>query len=109
MTKDDGVIDWSWPAARLHDLIRGLHPWPHAFTFQLGHRLIVMRSTALDTSAADSPGTILEAKGDRLVVATGAGALQVVEIQAEGKRPMSVRDFLAGHPQTPGDRLTSTP
>jgi methionyl-tRNA formyltransferase len=127
LTKDDGAIDWSWPAPRIHNLIRGLHPWPHAFSFVQGKRVIVRRSelpgpkgpglhpsdvgrVLLDPSSHPSapPGTILEADGDRLIVATGDGALRITEIQAEGKRPMSARDFLAGHRLTAGDRFTAT-
>jgi methionyl-tRNA formyltransferase len=124
LTRDDGVIDWSWPAVRVHNLIRGLHPWPHAFSFLRGERFI-LRQSAVDTpdpkgprlresdvgrillDPPDMPGTILEADGDRLIVATGDNHLRVVEIQAEGKRPMSAREFLAGHRLTAGDRFTA--
>jgi methionyl-tRNA formyltransferase len=115
LTKRDGVIDWSWPAIRVHNLIRGLHPWPHAFTFLQGRRFILRRSTVEPAgppalvNPPDLPGTILEANGDRLVVATGEGHLLLVEIQAEGKRPMGVREFLAGHRFTAGDRFTASP
>jgi methionyl-tRNA formyltransferase len=54
------------------------------------------------------PGTIFEADGDRLIVATGDQALRLIEIQAEGKRPMSAREFLAGHRLAPGDRFAGT-
>jgi methionyl-tRNA formyltransferase len=113
LTKDDGVIDWSWSAARIHNLIRGLHPWPHAFSFVQGKRVILRRS-AVETSDADRvvldpPGKILEADPDRLTVATGSGVLRIVEIQPEGKRPMGVREFLAGHHLTPGERFTPAP
>ena len=119
LTKDDGVIDWSWPAVRVHNLIRGLHPWPHAFSFLQGKRFILRRST-VDAAGPEGssagpkgpallPGTILEADGDRLIVATGDGPLRVVEIQAEGKRPMGAREFLAGHRLTAGDRFTAAP
>ena len=113
LTKEDGVIDWSWPAARVHNLIRGLHPWPHAFSFLHGKRFILRRS-AIETPGPEEPasyppGTIVEAEGDRLIVATGDGRLRLVEIQAEGKRPMNARDFLAGHRLTAGDRFTSAP
>jgi len=109
LTKDEGAIDWSKSATQLHNLIRGLHPWPHAFTFLHDKRLIVRRSS-LDAGRvlSDPPGTILEAHGDRLIVAAGDGPLRIVDIQAEGKRPMTVREFLAGHPIAPGDRLQST-
>jgi len=121
LTKDDGIIDWSWPASRIHNLIRGLHPWPHAFSFVHGKRVIVRRSAASALNTTDlpnlpdlphpsyPPGTVLEAGGDRLVVATGDGSLRVVEIQAEGKRPMTARDFLAGHRLASGDRFTAAP
>ncbi len=115
LTKDAGAIDWSWPAGRVHNLIRGLHPWPHAFSFHQGKRFILRRS-AVETSGGrglldppDLPGTIVEADGDRLVIATGDGHLRVIEIQAEGKRPMGAREFLAGHRLTVSDRFTAAP
>jgi len=114
LTKEDGVVDWSWPADRVHNLIRGLHPWPHAFTFHRGRRLILRRS--LVTSAGqdapavhEPPGTVVEAAGEHLAVATGAGHLRLTEIQVEGKRPMSARDFLAGHRLAAGERLSPDP
>ena len=113
VTKDDGVIDWNWPAARVHNLIRGLHPWPHAFSFVQGKRIILRRSAIATHEVAQAllgqPGTTIEADGDRLIIATGDGLLRIVEIQAEGKRPMNVRDFLAGHRLTPGDRFAPAP
>jgi methionyl-tRNA formyltransferase len=112
LTKEDGVIDWSYSAARLHNLIRGLHPWPHAFSFIHGKRVILRRSAVEasdpDRAVLDPPGMVLEADGDRLTVATGSGVLCIVEIQAEGKRPMGTREFLAGHRLAAGDRFTST-
>ena len=110
LTKDDGIIVWSWPAGRVHDLVRGLHPWPHAFTFHAGRRLILRRSTVVpadgDAPGSDAPpGTILEAAGGRLIVATGGGRLGLTEIQVEGKRAMGAREFLAGHRVTAGERF----
>ena len=109
LTKDEGLIDWAWSAQRIHNLIRGLHPWPHAFTFLGGDRFILRRSTTSSESPAAPPGTILEAAGDRLSVVAGAGVVNVVEIQAEGKRPMAVREFLAGHRIAQGDGFKSRP
>src|SRR4051812_20958653 len=71
LTKQDGVVDWSLPARRIHNLIRGLHPWPHAFTSHNGRRLILIRSRVVhdsDERAAVQPGTIVDASGDQLVV-----------------------------------------
>src|SRR5262249_42240086 len=109
LTKDDSRVDWSRPARDIHNQIRGLHPWPHAVTFAGGARLILRRSRATGRTSVDPPGTILEAAGDRLTIATGDGTLDLLEIQAEGKRPMRTRDFLAGHPLAPGTRLQPSP
>jgi methionyl-tRNA formyltransferase len=107
--KDDGVIDWAKPAGDIHNLVRGLHPWPHAFTFHRGHRLIVHRSDVLTSPVGEAPGTIVLATGDELLVATGAGQLRITEIQSEGSRPMPVRAFLAGHSMGVGDLFTAAP
>jgi methionyl-tRNA formyltransferase len=125
LTKDDGVVDWAWPAVRIHNLIRGLHPWPHAFSFLRGKRFILRRSAVpvpgpaepgtptavagLRLATRQEPGTIVEADGDSLTVATGDGDLGLLEIQAEGKRPMNAREFLAGHRLVVGERFTSAP
>ena len=110
LTKADGVIDWTRPARSVHNLVRGLHPWPHAFTFHGRDRFILIRTTVDPTTAAAAPpGTVVEARGDRLVIATGDGAIQVVEIQPEGKRALRARDFLAGHRLAPGDRFAAAP
>jgi methionyl-tRNA formyltransferase len=109
ITKDDSLIAWSRPARDLHNQIRGLHPWPHAQTYLDGKRLILLRSSVTDESSDAAPGTIVVARGDDLTVATGAGVLRITMLQLEGRKPMTVREFLAGHPLTPGRRLTSGP
>jgi methionyl-tRNA formyltransferase len=106
LVKEDGLIDWSWPAERIHNQIRGLHPWPHAFTFLGGDRFILLRSTWSPAHSATPPGTIVEATGDRLEIATGSGIVRVAGVQPEGKRPMTAREFLAGHPLARGDRFS---
>jgi methionyl-tRNA formyltransferase len=58
---------------------------------------------------AAPPGTVVIAQGDRLRVATGAGLIDLLEVQAEGKRPMTARDFLAGRALQAGSQLTSAP
>jgi methionyl-tRNA formyltransferase len=97
LTKDDGIIDWDQPARRIHNLIRGLHPWPHAFGVLDGKRHILLRSSVLEGTAGAPGGTVVECAGDRLVVATGSGLLRILQIQPEGKRPLSAREFLNGH------------
>jgi methionyl-tRNA formyltransferase len=108
LRKDEGLIDWQSTAERLHNMIRGLHPWPHAFTFLGTRRFIVRRSRWSAEPSSEGAGTVVEAAGDRLAVATGSGILEIAEIQSEGKRPMSAREFLAGHPLSRGERFGSS-
>jgi methionyl-tRNA formyltransferase len=106
LVKGDSRIDWHWPALRIHNLIRGLHPWPHAVAFANGTRLILHRSRpSPDRLMQKAPGTIVDVSAEHVRVATGDGALDLVEIQAEGGRPLRAREFLAGHPLTPGTLL----
>jgi len=109
LTREDGVVDWSCPASAIHNRIRGLHPWPHAFSFVDGRRLILLRSVIEPGRSADPPGTVVEAGGDRLIVATGNGLLRLISVQPEGKRALSARDFLAGHPLPDRARFSADP
>ena len=105
LTKDERWIDWKWPADRVHNMIRGLRPWPHAATLMGSQRLILHRSEVVHRSEPDVPGKILAAHGDKLLVSCGINNVSITELQAEGKRPMSAREFLAGHPLSPGSIL----
>ena len=109
LTREDGLVEWARPAARIHDLVRGLYPWPHACTFLAGRRFVLLKSVALDTGADAAPGTIVRAEGDVLDVAAAPGIVRILSIQPEGKRAMAVREFLAGHHLRPGDRFTTHP
>lgn len=106
LTKADGAIDWTASAHRIHNLIRGLHPWPHAYTFLDGRRFIVLRADWDDATASGAePGTVSQADGDQLRVAAGAGTVRLQQIQPEGRRPLGPREFLAGHPVRVGARF----
>lgn len=110
ITREDGAIDWTRSAKAVHDQIRGLYPWPHAFSFVDGRRIIFWASSVVATSAnAAAPGTIVEASHERLYIATGSGTLSVAMLQVEGRRPLPTREFLAGHSLTPGARFGSPP
>jgi methionyl-tRNA formyltransferase len=108
LTKEDGLVDWTRSARDVHNLIRGLHPWPHAFTYSDGARIILLASQVVD-GGPGAPGTVLEAQGDRLRIATGVGQIDILELQAEGKRPMRPREFLAGRPLRAGSVLKPAP
>ena len=106
VTKGEGRIDWSQPAAVVHNKIRGLQPWPLASASLAGARHVLRRSAVDDPAGHAAPGVLIDAHGDRLVVACGdRTALRILEIQPEGRRPMAARDFLAGRRLVPGDRF----
>jgi methionyl-tRNA formyltransferase len=109
LTKEEGLIDWAQPARAIHDKVRGLHPWPHAYTFVQGTRIIVLRTRVESpVNERHGPGAVVEVSRDAIHAIAGDGrALAIEQIQPEGKRPMRVRDFLAGHPIASGARLGS--
>ena len=121
LTKDEGLIDWTQPASSIHNRVRGLYPWPHAYTFLDGARLILLRThhvrqadlngpSLMDAALADAPpGTIIQVTREAIHVAVGdREQLAIVELQPEGRRPMTVRDFLAGRPVGPGATLAQS-
>ncbi|HZM95161.1 MAG TPA: methionyl-tRNA formyltransferase [Vicinamibacterales bacterium] len=106
ITKDEGLVDWTLPAVAIHNRVRGLYPWPHAFTYLEGERLILMRTHVVTGTSAAEPGTVVDVAGGLLQVATGnSGRLAIDEIQPEGRRAMKIRDYVAGHPIQPGARF----
>jgi methionyl-tRNA formyltransferase len=122
ITKEEGAIDWTQPAEIVHNRVRGLQPWPLAWT-RLGADRIVLRRTRplgarsanrhdggqtpeLPVSSPDTGGTVVRAAGDELVVACGEGThLQILELQPEGRRTMTAREFLAGRAVAIGARF----
>lgn len=105
LTKEEGRIDWALPAPQLRNRVRGLYPWPHAYTFLDGSRLIVLHAD-LGPAVSAEPGTVVAADAAGLLVAAGAGtSLRLDRLQPEGKRAMDARAFLAGRPVMPGTRL----
>jgi len=106
VTKEEGPIDWNWPATVIHDRVRGLQPWPLASTTVSGRRIVLRRTAIASGHAPSEPGRIVRALGDELVVACGSGsALQIRELQPEGKRTMTAREFLVGRGVVEGDLL----
>lgn len=109
LTKAEGLVDWRRPARDVHNLVRGLWPWPHAYAFLDGTRFILHRSRLSPLAATAPPGTILAASaGDGLHVACGDGAVEILDLQLEGKRVMAARDAMANSLLKPGARF-STP
>ncbi|CAN5760361.1 methionyl-tRNA formyltransferase [soil metagenome] len=105
--RHEGAVDWTLPARRIHDLVRGLQPWPLVSVHIDGLRCLLHRSAVADERTDLVAGTITVAANGVLSVAAGdGGMLRILEIQPEGKRVMAVRDFLAGHTISAGTRLT---
>ena len=101
--------DWSLPAARIHNLVRGLWPWPHAYTYLGQTRYILHRSRLSSRPALDeAPGTIVHATAsDGLHVVCGdRTTLELVDIQLEGKRVMGAREAMAAKVLVPGARFS---
>jgi methionyl-tRNA formyltransferase len=104
--KSEGIVDWARPAAELHNLVRGLQPWPLVSMHAGGARFLLHRTEVLDETTAARPGTIVSASGDRLTVAAGDGRqLRILQLQPEGRRVMTAREFLAGRALQPGTVL----
>ena len=108
--KTDGIIDWSRPARDIHNQIRGLHPWPHAYSDLQGERTILLRSEVEGERHEPhiDPGTVLDARPDRFAVQAGVGIVRLLTLQREGRRPVTAREFLAGRRIVPGARFVSS-
>lgn len=110
--KEAGLIDWSQSAAKIGWHVRAMQPWPMPFSFLHrpgGESLRVLvpqvRAAAEGRSVDVEPGTVLRSSSDQLLVATGDGVLEVVQIQPSGKRAMAAADFLRGRPLADSTRF----
>lgn len=104
--REDCRVAWDRTAPAVHNQVRGLSPYPGAWTMH-GDTLIKIYRTSLEGNAASegAPGQIIRADG-RLVVACGDGAVEVLEVQQQGRQRMAASDFLNGYDLEPGDRLS---
>jgi methionyl-tRNA formyltransferase len=106
LLKTESPIDWSLPARAIHNRVRGLQPWPMASATLDGLRVLIHRTAVDDVGAGAAAGVVVEARGDVLAVAAGDGkALRILQLQPEGRRTMSVREFLSGRRISPGSTL----
>jgi methionyl-tRNA formyltransferase len=106
LVKAEGSVDWTLPARRIHNLVRGLQPWPLVSARVAGVRVIVHRTVLTGETSAAPPATLTLAEGDRLEVAAGDQlVIRIVEIQPEGRRRMSAREFLAARQLDAGTRI----
>lgn len=105
LKRADGEIDWSESAQRIERMARAYDAWPGAYTRWAGKSLKVLEAV-LGGAAAGRPGDVSVADGG-IAVATGAGALSIVRLQLEGRRPASAAEFVRGYPALDGASLPS--
>ncbi|MGA2643083.1 MAG: methionyl-tRNA formyltransferase [Candidatus Sulfotelmatobacter sp.] len=105
LKKEDGLIDFSGPAIEILNRLRGFQPWPGAYSKFRGKNLQLWRASALDRAL---PSAELKVDGDHLLVGCGHGtAIEIVDLQLEGKKRSSAADFIRGYRPLPGERLGS--
>lgn len=104
ISKQMGKIDWNRPAKEIEQLVRGLNPWPSAYTSMNGKNLKIWSAEVLEKSEADEAqtGQILRADKNGLLVQTKEGCLNIKELQLEGKKRMDTASFLRGYPVDTG-------
>ena len=105
LKKDDGRIDWNKDAGALDAFVRGMNPWPGAFTFLAGKRLRIFRARVVERKTSQEPGTVLEGFPGDLDVATGRQVLRLLEVQIESGKRLDVADFMRGFPVPAGTVL----
>lgn len=104
MKKEDGRIDWTGSATVIHNLVRGLSPWPGAFTLWDG-QMLKLGLTLAEEGLTAAPGTVLSADATGVCIACGQGVLRVRELQLAGKKKLPASEFLRGTSLSAGARL----
>jgi methionyl-tRNA formyltransferase len=109
LEKEMGQIDWTSAATQIANRIRGLSPWPGAFTHAGQERWTIWKARAVGDPTTAEPGTVVGVTKEAIHVATGLGLLAILELQPANSRRMAVQHYLAGHRLTSGFRLHSSP
>jgi methionyl-tRNA formyltransferase len=104
LKRENGRIDWSQPAHHIYNRIRGLDPWPGAFTSFRGHVCHIWGRPESGQSAAE-PGAVAERSGRILSSCGGGTSLRMEFVQIEGKKRISARDWANGARLKPGERF----
>lgn len=106
LKKEDGRIDWNSGSSEIENLIRGMHPWPGAFTQWKGQLKIHSAMAEAGGVAGVTPGTVIDASGATIDVACGRGVLRITGLQPENKRRMSAEEFIRGYRIKSGEQFT---
>ncbi len=105
ISREQERIDWSKSADSISNQVRGLHPWPVAFTTYNEQNMKIWKAAATESTKSGKPGEVLELGDDALIVQTGEGVLAITELQPAGKKRMSAADYLKGPKIQVGDLL----
>ncbi len=106
LDKTEGQVDWRAPVARVIDHVRGMDPWPGAYSVRAGQVIKLFAARVSDRERAEvSPGQVLGVDEQGMHVACGSGVVCIAEVQVPGKRRMSARELASGQPFGPGERL----
>jgi len=103
LKKEDGAVDWSRSAQELHNRVRGLQPWPGAYTAFRGQTLHLWRTRVVESPGTAAPGAVLSTRP--LVVQCGSGCLEMLEVQMEGRKRVPAADFANGQRLTENETL----
>jgi len=106
LKKGDGRINWELPARDIENFIRGVTPWPGAFTYCDDRRLKIYKSKHIANETREAPGTVIVSFPDELLVATGRGALLIEELQGASGKCMATKEYLCGCSMEPGTVLS---
>ena len=109
LKKEDGLIDWTLTATEIANRVRGLSPWPGAYSYVNGDRWMLWRVAVGDESQGAVPGTVTKVNKDWVEVATGDGTIQILDIQPSNSRRMTMAQYLAGHRLAEGTKLQTVP
>jgi methionyl-tRNA formyltransferase len=105
LKKNDGRMNWKLPAESLEAFIRGMTPWPGAFTFHEKKRLKIFKAKTIVVDTEASPGTVIKSFPDELWISTGKDVLSIIEIQGESGKRLLIKDFLLGYKLGPSSKL----
>ncbi len=97
LTKETGKLDWKKSAVELHNLVRALDSWPGAYAQLDGNTYKIWRTRVLNGEPDGQPGEVIRRTEQGLAVAAGTGAIEILELQAPGKKRMTAADYLRGH------------
>jgi methionyl-tRNA formyltransferase len=104
ITKDLTRINWSWSALKIHNWIRGLSPYPGMYS-SINNKKFRIFKTCIEKNTDNIPGEVIQVDESMMKVSTGDGSLSLIDVQIEGKRKMSVAEFLRGADIKVGDQL----